>query len=590
MKDFLKYTLASIVGIIISFFIILFFFIIFISAVITATEKKPAHLKANSVLQINITQTIPDRTPNNPFANFDFEQFKPHPQLGLNDILKSIEKAKTDPLIKGIYLDMEFVPADFATLEEIRDALLDFKESGKFILAYGDIYTQKAYYLATVADHLYINPEGWIDFKGLTSNAFFIKEALNKIGIEPQIIKKGKYKNAVEPFTRNSMSKENRTQTAIYVNSMWNHMLKKVSEIKDINTTALHDLINELSFTNLNTIESLGLIDGLRYKDQVLEELKELSETEGKDTKFVELFDYANVFGKKKVLPFKKDKIAIVYAEGNIVMGEGEQNIIGSEKTSRALRKARKDSNIKAIVFRVNSGGGSALASEVIWREVKLASESKPVIVSMGNYAASGGYYISCAADTIVANPLTITGSIGVYGIIPNAQELLNDKLGIYFDKYKTNDLSDFMAMDRPMTTAEKNIITRMVEQTYKTFLQHISEGRNMETEAIDQIARGRIWSGINAKENGLVDINGGLNTALNIAAEKAGTYDFAITELPKQKDPFELLMEGFKTRAMTWIIERELGKNYKYFKALKDIMDNKDAVQAVIPYKIKIE
>lgn len=589
MKNFFKYTLASVLGIIISFFIIMFFFIVFISAMIGAAEKKTVHIPSNAVLRINITQPVTDRTSNNPFENFDFADFKPRRQLGLNDILKSIENAKRDSRIKGIYLDMSILPAEIATVEEIRNALVDFKESGKFILAYGDIYTQKMYYLATAANHIYMNPQGWIDFRGLSVDIFFIREALDKLGVEPQIIRKGQYKTAVEPFTRTSMSSENRSQTAIYVNSIWEYMLDKISAAKNISIEKLNQMADELMFMDVKILCDLKLIDDTRYKDQVLDELNELSGNSDKKDMMVDLYEYANVAGKKKGFNTRKNKIAVVYAQGNIVVGEGEENIIGSEKTSRAIRKARKDTAVKAVVFRINSGGGSAMASEVIWREIQLTQEVKPVIVSMGDYAASGGYYIACAADTIVANPLTITGSIGVYGMVPNAQKLLNDKLGVYFDRYKTNRSSDFLAVDRPITPDEKLVLTRMVDETYNTFVSHIQEGRNMSYEEVDEIARGKIWSGINAKQNGLIDIFGGLNTALKIAAEKAGVYDYTVQELPVQEEPLEMLMKGFKTRAVTWMIKKELGQEYARYVALKDVLDSKDAIQAVMPFKIKI-
>ena len=589
MKQFFKYTLASMLGILISFFIIMFFFIIFISALIGAAEKKSVKIQQNTVLRINITQPVTDRTSNNPFENFDFAEFKPRQQLGLNDILKSIENAKNDSRIKGIYLDMPFLPANHATVEEIREALVGFKESGKFILAYGDIYTQKMYYLATVADHIYLNPQGWIDFRGLSVDILFMKEALSKLGVEPQIIRKGQYKTAVEPFTRNNMSYENKTQTAVYVNSMWNYMLDKISAAKNISPGQLNKMADELKFMEVETLLDHELIDDIKYKDQVLDELKKLSGNTKKKNMTVDLYEYANTLRKKKSLNIQKNKIAVIYAQGDITVGEGEENIIGSEKTSRAIRKARKDSAVKAVVFRINSGGGSAMAAEVIWREVKLTREVKPVIVSMGDYAASGGYYIACAADTIVANPLTITGSIGVYGIVPNAQKLLNEKLGIYFDRYKTNKSSDFLALDRPITKDEEMVLTKMVDETYNTFLSNIQEGRNMPYEELEEIAKGKVWSGINAKENGLIDMFGGLNTALKVASEKAGVYHYEVLELPAQKEPLEMLMTGFKTQAFEWMLKKELGEDYIRYASLKNMLNSNDLIQAIMPFKIKI-
>jgi len=587
MKSFFKYVLATMLGIILSS-ILLFLILLGGIGAMVSSQDQPVKIKSNTILHVELEQPIMDRSNNNPFENFDFSSFKPVVQLGLNDILANIKKAKSDPNIKGIYLDLTVVPAGIATIEEIRNALIDFKESNKFIISYSDTYTQPSYYLASVADNVYMNPEGLLMFVGLRSEVMFFKEALNKLGIEPQIIRHGEFKSAVEPLMYKQMSKENRLQIQTYMGSIWDHMLNGISDKRNINIKKLNDLADNLTLRDAQLAVENGLIDKLKYKDEVLAELAEL--TDKKDIKKIEsvsLPKYTKVpeHNRKSL---EKNKIAVVYASGNVIMGEGEEGTIGSDRISRAIRKARMDSTIKAIVFRVNSGGGSALSSEVIWREVKLAQETKPVIASLGDVAASGGYYIVAPAQKIIASPNTITGSIGVFGVIPNGKELLNDKLGVYVDVVKTNKNSDIYTIFRPMSAQEREAIKYGVEEVYETFITHVAEGRDMSIEEVDAIGQGRVWSGANAIENGLIDGFGGLQEAIQLAAEAADIEKYRTVDYPELKDPFEQIMKELQGNVKASVIRQELGREYRYYNTLKNMIGMK-GIQARIPYDVEI-
>jgi protease IV len=587
MKGFFKYLLASILGVIIALF--LFFFISMgIIGAIVSSQDQPVKIEKNTVLHVTLDQVITDRSNKNPMESFDFTSFKPTAQLGLNDILANIKKAKDDENIAGIYLDLTVIPAGIATVEEIRNALLDFKTSGKFIISYADTYTQPTYYLATASDKVYLNPEGMLMFIGLRSEMLFFKEALEKLGIEMQIIRHGKFKSAMEPFMYTKMSDENREQIMTYMGSIWNQMLKGISETRNISLADLNKAANELLIKNPEAALEYKFVDGLKYKDEILEELRERTEQKNIDKiKSIDLGKYTKVPVKdRKAL--EKNKIAVVYASGNVIMGEGAEGTIGSDRISKAIRKARMDSSVKAIVFRVNSGGGSALASEVIWREVKLAQQVKPVIASLGDVAASGGYYIVCPAQTIVASPNTITGSIGVFGALPNGKELMNKKLGIHADVAKTNTYADMGSFFRPLTAQERDIIQFEIEEIYQAFITHVAEGRNMAVEKVDEIGQGRVWSGANAMEIGLIDEFGGLDKAIELAAKAANIEEYRIIDLPKLKEPFEQILEDLKGNAKVSILKNELGDEYKYYETLQNIKSMK-GVQARIPYEIEI-
>lgn len=586
MKSFFKYVLATIVGIILSSILMFFIFLGSIGAIISSQDQ-PVKIDEHTVLHMKLTNPITDRSNKNPMENFDFESFQPVNQLGLNEILANIKKAKEDANIDGIYLDFTMIPAGMATIEEIRSALIDFKASGKFILSYADTYTQSTYYLASIADKVYLNPEGLLSWTGMRSEIMFFKEALEKIGIEAQIIRHGKFKSAVEPFMYNQMSPENREQIMTYMGSIWNHMLTRISESRNISIEQLNELADNLTLNNADAALEHGFVDGLKYKDEILAELKELTKKkESEKIKNVTLAKYTKVPKKRKSL--EKDKIAVVYASGSVIMGEGAEGTIGSDRISKAIREARKDSTIKAIVFRVNSGGGSALASEVIWREVKLAQQVKPVIASLGDVAASGGYYIVAPAEKIVANPNTITGSIGVFGIIPNGKKLLNDKLGIHVDVAKTNKHADIYSFSRPLSAKEKETIQLNIEGVYETFITHVAEGRGMTKEEIDEIGQGRVWSGANAIEIGLIDEFGGLEKAIEIAAQTANLEKYRVIDYPKLKDTFQKLLEDLQGNVKASILKKELGNEYKYYQRLQDLK-NMQGIQARIPYDIEL-
>ncbi len=587
MKSFFKYLLASVLGVLIAGILMFFIMIGGITAMVSSQDKA-VEVKPNTILHIELNSPIMDRSSNNPFENIDFASLEPVNTLGLNDILKNLKKAKEDPNIKGIYLDLTIIPTGIATIEEIRNALIDFKESEKFILAYADTYTQPSYYLASVADKIYLNPEGLLTFVGLRSEIMFFKEALAKLGIEPQIIRHGKFKSAVEPFMYTKMSEENRLQVMTYMGSIWDQMLKGISAERNISVKDLNALADNLTLNNAKAAVDNELVDALKYKDEILDELAEL--TEKKDSKKLEtvsISKYTKVpdVNRKKL---EKDKIAVVYASGTVMMGEGQEGTIGSDRISRAIREARKDSSVKAIVFRVNSGGGSALASEVIWREIKLAQEIKPVIASLGDVAASGGYYIVAPAQKIIASPNTITGSIGVFGMLPNGEKLLNDKLGIHVDVVKTNKFADMGTFTRALTAQEREAIQFSIEDIYNTFITHVAEGRNMTKEEVDEIGQGRVWSGANAIEIGLIDGFGGLDDAIQLAAEAANLDAYRTVDYPKLQDPFEQFMKQLQGNVRVSILKNELGDQYKYYENLK-IISNQQGVQARIPYEIEI-
>jgi len=585
MKQFLKFTLASAVGLVFGVFSLILIFTIIASS----GESKEVKLSEAHILRIELNGSIQDRVEYMPFDLGKLRGEKVS-TLGLNDILVNIKKAKKDENIKGVYLEIGFLNAGFATIEEIRNALLDFKESGKFITTYSEIYTQRAYYLASVADNICIYPEGALELKGLNSTAIFFTNALKKIGIEPQIIRHGKFKSAVEPFMLTEMSDANREQVETFMGSIWEQFLDDVASDRQLTSDRLNNIANNLEVRTPKDALELGLIDSLFYRDQLQNHLAFLMEKENyDDVKFISLKKYDRVRNENSREKFKKEKIAVIYAQGEITSGEGSETVIGSERISKAIRKARKDEKVKAIVLRVNSPGGSALASDVIWREMKLAQEEKPVVVSMGDVAASGGYYIACAADKIYASPNTITGSIGVFGILMSFEELLTDKLGLTFDQVKTNKFADLGSPNRPLTKEEYDIIHESVVNIYDTFTSKVAEGRNMSQRMVDDIGQGRVWSGINAMDINLIDEYGGLEEAIAGAAKLAEMEEYRIYELPEQKDPFQKLFKELEENIQTSWVKYQLGDQYKYYKTLEDLKHLK-GVQARMPYQFVID
>lgn len=589
MKEFFKFVFASMLGFTLSFFVVLMLLILIVTAMVsTAANDGKVSPAANSIMHISLDYPIKERTDKNPFSELNFMGFENKKTLGLNEILKGIEDAKSDDHIKGIYLDASSLAAGFASIEEIRNALLDFKKSGKFILAYSEVYSQGAYYLATAADKIYLNPEGMVDFRGLTSEIMFFKGALDKLEIEAQIIKVGTYKSAVEPFILDKMSEANRLQVSSFLGSMYNHFISEVSESRRISKNELLAIADSAKIRSPKDALNYKMVDGLKYKDEVLDELKTLVKIDKKkEIKSVSIEEYTP--GNEEADEPSGNRIAIIYASGQIISGEGNDETIGSERISRAIRKARTDDKVKAIVLRVNSPGGSALASDVIWRETVLAKKVKPVIVSMGDLAASGGYYIACAADSIFAQPNTITGSIGVFGIIPNMQKFFNNKLGITFDGVKTSRFADLGTVSRPLTDAEKMIYQNEVNKTYDSFTRKVAEGRKKSQAYIDSIGQGRVWSGQEALANGLVDKLGNIGDAIKSAARKANIKNYKIVSYPAQVDPLKSLFDHSTDKVKTYFVKRELGDNYLYYDQLKSAL-NMTGVQTRIPYNIIIK
>jgi len=589
MKQFFKFMFASMLGTIITLFLA---FLILIGVIVSmiSSAKEEVRVSDNSILHIKLEGVVNDRTSSNPFQGFDLNKMENKTELGLNEILKILKKAKEDSKIKGIFLDISNIQFGMAILEEIRNELKDFKKSGKFIYSYSEMYSQKAYYLATVSDVVVLNKEGSIDFHGIGAELVFLKGLLKKLDVEMQIIRHGKFKSAVEPFLLDKMSAENREQTRQFLGGIWEHIISEISESRKISVEKLNNIADSLLIQTPEDALKHGFIDKIAYKDEVLDELKTKSGIgEKENLRFITLLKYKDSHSDKKDIKFTKNKIAVVYALGPIIGGEGSEEVIGSEKISKAIREARSDSNVKAIVLRINSPGGDALASEVILREVVLAKNTKPVVVSMGDYAASGGYYIACGATKIVANPSTITGSIGVFGMIPNMQKLFNNKLGITFDTVLTNKNALTITGTRPLTSYQERVIQNQIERIYKTFITHVAEGRNISIEAVDNIGQGRVWNGYDAKKIGLIDEFGGLNKAVEIAKSLAKIDEFKVIEYPKQKEFFQQIINELKGEEVkTKMIKKELGENYIFYKTVQNITTMK-GVQARIPYLINI-
>lgn len=590
MKSFLKYTLATIVGSIVTLLIVFFIFLGVFSSMLSSFSKPEAYVNENSVLRINLLDNIPDKASDNPFDSFNFATFESKKYLGLNDILKTIEKAKTDSRIKGIYLGLDNIEAGFATVEEIRNKLIDFKESGKFIVSYSSNYSQIGYYLASVSDKIYMNPQGGMAWKGMASQVMFYKGLLDKIGIEAQIFRHGQFKSAVEPFMNSEMSEASKLQSTTLVKSIWDDLCKNISEKRGIDIEKLNLLADSLNIFDAESALKHKMIDGLKYYDEVLAELKsESGNLDSKSDFFIDILKYSKAKSDNIVKNSSSNKIAVIFAEGDIVDGDEMQtgSIVGNPM-AEIIRKAREDDDVKAVVLRVNSPGGSGLASEIIWREVKLTNDVKPVVVSMGNYAASGGYYISCPASYIFAQPNTITGSIGVFGMIPNFQQLMNNTFGITVDGVKTNANSDFGSVLRPVTKIERDLIQTQIEDFYNVFLSRVVDGRKMGKAMVDSVGQGRVWSGINALEIGLVDEIGGLGDAVKKATELAKIDDHIIREYPENGDFMMQLMKDMSMSAYSNSIKEILGENYKFFEALGKVK-KLNGIQARMEYELVI-
>jgi protease IV len=592
MKTFFGSMLGSFLGAIIGLVIIFFIIIgMFVGLMKSIKTKEVQSISGNSILEIRLNHTILERTRENPF-NFDFDDNTPvRETAGLDDIVASIRHAAIDSKIKGIYLNLGDIPTGISTLQTIRKELQDFKTvSGKFVIAYGIGYTQKSYYLASVADKVYLYPEGEILLKGISAEIMFYKKALDKLGIQVQVFRHGRFKSFVEPYILDKMSPDNKLQLRGLLSSLWVNMLGDIADSRHLTVGAINEMADSLSISSAKEALKYKLVDSLLYPDQVQEQLKNMSliagdKKEGKNN-FVGLDEYRRSFSTYK---YSAKKIAVIYASGDIIEGEGDDETIGSARISKAIKDARLDPEVKAIVLRVNSPGGDGIASDVIWREVELAKKEKPVVVSMGDYAASGGYYISCAASEIVAEPTTITGSIGVFGLLPNAKELLEDKLGITTDTVSTNSHSAAPSLAYPLETKESMVLQNAIEDFYHTFLTRVAEGRNMTVANVDSIGQGRVWSGAQALKIGLVDTLGSLKVAIKIAARKAGLFEYSIEELPRQLNPLHKFLSGISSESGQAFLKSMLGDAYKPIDDISKLQNIK-GVQARIAYDINIQ
>ena len=534
MKDFLKFTLATVTGIVISSVVLFFISILVVFSMVSSSESE-TQVRKNSIMMLDLNGTLAERSQENPLDLIMKDDYRTY---GLDDILSSIKKAKENEDIKGIYIQATSLGAGFASLEEIRNALKDFKESGKFVVAYGDAYTQGLYYLSSVADKVLLNPQGMLEWRGLAATPMFFKDLLEKVGVEMQVFKVGTYKSAVEPFISTEMSAANREQINVYLSSIWGQITSAVAESRNLSVEALNKEADRmLMFYPAEESVKNGLVDTLIYKNDVRDYLKNLAGIDKDDN--MPVLGIQDMINVKKNVPRDKsgNVIAVYYAYGEIDGGSSASTDegINSEKVIKDLRKLKDNENVKAVVLRVNSPGGSAYGSEQIWYAVNQLKKEKPVIVSMGDYAASGGYYISCNADTIVAEPTTLTGSIGIFGMMPNAKGL-TEKLGVNFDVVKTNPYADFGNLTRPMNDGEKGLMQMYVNNGYELFLTRCSDGRGISMEELDKIAQGRVWTGSTAKELGLVDELGGLDKALEIAIAKAGVDAYTVMSYPKKE------------------------------------------------------
>tara|TARA_R110002051_G_scaffold148458_1_gene221047 strand:+ start:20 stop:1780 length:1761 start_codon:yes stop_codon:yes gene_type:complete len=585
--NFLRNFLASILGSLFAFGILFVMFLIFVTLV--SSGEDTVAVKENSILELQLQHPISDYIGTNeldPFAGI-FEQSQ-----GLDEILHAIEVAKNDDRIKGISINNNFIIAGLAQTQAIRMALEDFKSNGKFIYAYADFYMQRDYYLASVADSIFMNPVGVLDFKGLSTEVLYFKELQEKSGVKMEVIRHGKYKSAVEPYLENNMSEANRSQLTSLLQSLWNSMVTDISNTRSISESDLNIIADTLGGRTPKYAKKSGLVDGIVFYDEYENKLSNALAVKKQDKINISTLNEYVKYSNKKTLKSGDDKIAVVFAQGEIFYGEGGPNIIGQGIINDALIKAREDESVKAIVLRVNSPGGSALTSDIIWREVALTKKVKPVIVSMGNVAASGGYYIAAGADKIFAEPTTITGSIGVFGTVPNMTELANN-IGINAEQVGTNKNAIEYSLFEPMQESFKNQIQESIEDTYQTFLQRVSEGRNMTMAQVDSVAQGRVWSGNEALEIGLVDELGNLNDAINAAAEMASLGSYGVKKFPKYKSGFERFMEDLEGASVHFkesLLKEEIGDEaYKILKELQSFKEQK-GIQARMPFALDIK
>ncbi|MBP6066437.1 signal peptide peptidase SppA [Bacteroides sp.] len=592
MKDFFKFTLATVTGIILSSIVLFIIGIVTIFGILSSSDSETV-VKKNSILMLDLNGTLMERSQGELeylFAKLSGDESNVY---GLDDILASIKKAKENENIKGIYIQATALGTSYASLQAIRSALADFKESGKFIVAYADNYTQGLYYLSSVADKVMLNPQGIVEWRGVASSPIFYKNLLDKLGIEMQIFKVGTYKSAVEPFIATEMSPANREQVTAFIGSIWGQIVEGVSTSRKISRDSLNVYADRmLMFYPAEESMKTGLVDTLIYKNDVRDYIKTLVKIEEDDR--LPVLGLDEMMNVKKNTP--KDKsgniVAVYYASGEITdqptSSVSEEGIVGS-KVIRDLRKLKEDDDVKAVVLRVNSPGGSAFASEQIWHAVKELKSKKPVIVSMGGYAASGGYYISCIADSIVAEPTTLTGSIGIFGMFPDVKGLA-DKVGITYDVVKTNKFADFGNIMRPLNAEEQALMQMMIARGYNLFVSRCAEGRQMTKEAIEKVAEGRVWTGETAKQLGLVDELGGIDKALDMAVKKADIESYTVVSYPDKED---FLTSLFNVSSSNYVESKlfnsKLGEYYKGFGLLKNI-EERAMIQARLPFELNVK
>lgn len=585
---FLRELLAVIVGVFLSFFIMLMVFIAIGSAVGSSfVDGEEVKVKNNTILTLKLEEVIKDYAPksSDPFDDiFGFNGDK----LGLNSIINAIENAKYDDNIIGVNIEIKQLQAGIAQTQAIRNKLLEFKESGKFITAYADVYDQKNYYLSSVADSMYVNPVGGIDFKGLSVDLLFFKDFQDKYGVKMEVIRHGKYKSAVEPFLNNRMSEANREQMQSFLNSIWSEIVNDVAESHGKSNDEINHIADELLSRNPKLAMENGMITNFKFRDEYEKTLMGFAKiTDDKELNLVSLKDYISS-GKGRIISTSKNRIAVIYAQGEIRYGKGDESYIGNELIVKALKKARKSKDVKAIVLRVNSPGGSALASDIIWRELEITKAEKPLVVSMGNLAASGGYYISCNANKIIAEPTTITGSIGVFGVMPNFS-VISERMGINAEQLGTNKQSVGYSAFEPITEAFYNVTKEGVEDVYNTFVNRVSMGRGMTFEEVDEVAQGRVWTGLEAMDKGLVDELGSLEDAIKVAAELAEVEEYRVRNYPDYKKDFKDVFKGPFGGAKASVLEEELGEEaFQIYKNVKLISELK-GFQARLPFLLEI-
>lgn len=586
---FLRNVLATVVGIFV--FLMLFFFGLVFLGAIFGGDKETVSVKENSVIELDLSKVQLDYSGKVSIKEFNYFDDKHN---GLIDIINAIEYAKTDEKIKGISILNNFSSLGLAQSKALRDELEDFKKSGKFVVAYSNYLTQNDYYLNSVADTLYLNPVGELDFKGLASEIIYMKNLQEKTGVKMEVLRHGKYKSAVEPFLAQEMSPENREQMTVLLQSAWETIVNDISKSRNISVDSLNNIANSLGGRTPELALATNLIDKIAYEDEYHNAIRKKLNVKADDTyNTISVVDYAKNVATTSFDFSKKDIIAIIYAQGEIQGGEGDVNIIGEGAIRRSLKEAREDKDVKAIVLRVNSPGGSALTSELIWREIELTKKSKPVVVSMSNYAASGGYYIACNADRIFAEPNTITGSIGVFGMLPNMEELANN-IGINAEQVVTHENAAGYSVFEPINENFKRVTLESIENVYSTFLQRVAAGRNMTTEQVDSIAQGRVWTGNDAIKIGLVDEIGGLDKAIAYAAKLGKTDSYRTENYPEYEKNLDDILNNFGLstfyKSKEAVLKEELGEdNYKVFEQIKKANRLK-GIQALLPFEINIK